>query len=133
VLFRSEAVAFTDGTARFSVYGNQVTFNELKLWGDLIALDGSGTMSRSQEVNLSFNTKVSPHNAWSYVTSPFGQDRYTLWTINVSGSLANPQIDRIGMEAVGGTLEKLLPGIAAPNAPSREAAGRSWWPGRWTR
>jgi len=129
----SEAVAFTDGTARFSVYGNQVTFNELKLWGDLIALDGSGTMSRSQEVNLSFNTKVSPHNAWSYVTSPFGQDRYTLWTINVSGSLANPQIDRIGMEAVGGTLEKLLPGIAAPNAPSREAAGRSWWPGRWTR
>jgi len=108
----SEAVAFTDGTARFSVYGNTATFNELKLWGDLIALDGSGTINRSQEVDLSFNTRVSPQNAWSIITSPFGESRYTLWTLYVRGSLPNPQIERRAMDAVGGTLERLLPGIS---------------------
>jgi hypothetical protein len=113
----SEAVAFTDGTARFSVYGNTATFNELKLWGDLIALDGSGTINRSQEVDLSFNTRVSPQNAWSIITSPFGESRYTLWTLYVRGSLANPQIERRAMDAVGGTLERLLPGISGADEP----------------
>lgn len=113
----SEAVAFTDGTARFSVYGNTATFNELKLWGDLIALDGSGTINRSQEVDLSFNTRVSPQNAWSIITSPFGESRYTLWTLYVRGSLPNPQIERRAMDAVGGTLERLLPGISGADEP----------------
>lgn len=129
----SESVAFTDGTTRFTVYGDQVTFNELKLWGDLIALDGTGTMNRSLEVNLTFNTKVSPHNVWSYVASPFGQDRYTLWTLNVRGSLANPQIDRRGIEAVGGTLERLLPGIAGQGDSDRQASDRWRWLNRWNR
>ncbi len=114
----SEAVAFTDGEARFSIYGDSVTFNELKLWGDLIALHGSGTMNRSQEVNLSFNTRVSPQNIWSQVVRPFGENQYTLWTLNVKGPLSSPHIERRAMDSVGGTLERLLPGIADAEHPA---------------
>lgn len=129
----SESVAFTDGSVRFTVYGDHVTFNELKLWGDLIALDGTGTMNRAQEVDLSFNTRVSPHNVWSYVASPFGEDRYTLWTLNVRGPLANPHIDRRGIDAMNGTLERLIPGMVGPETLPSEAAQ---WPRLrdiWTR
>jgi len=129
----SEAVAFTDGTARFSVYGNTATFNELKLWGDLIALDGSGTINRSQEVDLSFNTRVSPQNAWSLITSPFGESRYTLWTLYVRGSLPNPQIERRAMDAVGGTLERLLPGISGADEPPQTESRMTRLRERFTR
>lgn len=112
----SESVAFTDGEARFSIDGDNVTFNELNLWGDLIALHGTGTLNRSHEMNLSFNTRVSPHNIWSHVARPFGDNQYTLWTLSVKGPVSNPQIERRAMETVGGTIERLLPGIAAPGA-----------------
>ncbi len=105
----SEAVAFTDGAARFTLYGDTVTFNELRLWGDLIALDGNGTLNRAQEVDLLFNTRVSPQNVWSWVTQPFGETNYTLMTLNVRGPLASAQVERRGIETVGGNLERLLP------------------------
>jgi hypothetical protein len=118
----SESVAFTDGSARYTIYGDQVTFNELKLWGDLIALDGSGTMNHSREVDLSFNTRVSPYNAWRYVANPLGQNRYTLWTLYVRGPLSEPHIDRRGIEAVGGTLEKLIPSMGPTPPPETATA-----------
>lgn len=114
----SESVAFTDGTARFSIYGDNVTFSELKLWGDLIQLDGTGTLNRSHEVDLSFNTRVSPQNIWSVVTDSFGESNYTLMTLNVRGPLANAQVERRAMDAVGGTLERLMPGISDLSEPA---------------
>jgi|GEM_PF-1056769 len=115
----SESVAFTDGEARFSIDGDNLNFSELNLWGDLIALHGTGSINRSHELDLSFNTRVSPHNIWSHVARPFGDNQYTLWTLSVKGPVANPQIDRRAMESVGGTLERLLPGIADPAALPR--------------
>ncbi len=114
----SESVAFTDGTARFSIYGDNVSFSELKLWGDLIQLDGTGTMNRSHEVDLSFNTRVSPQNIWSVVTDSFGESNYTLMTLYVRGPLANAQVERRAMDAVGGTLERLMPGISELSEPA---------------
>jgi hypothetical protein len=114
----SESVAFTDGTARFSIYGDNVSFSELKLWGDLIQLDGTGTMNRSHEVDLSFNTRVSPQNIWSVVTDSFGESNYTLMTLYVRGPLENAQVERRAMDAVGGTLERLMPGISELSEPA---------------
>lgn len=114
----SESVAFTDGTARFSIYGDNVSFSELKLWGDLIQLDGTGTMNRSHEVDLSFNTRVSPQNIWSVVTDSFGENNYTLMVLYVRGPLANAQVERRAMDAVGGTLERLMPGISDLSEPA---------------
>jgi len=114
----SEAVAFTAGSARFLIYGDQVTFNELKLKGDVIELGGSGTMDRSYEVDLLLDTKMSPQNVWSVVTSPFGERDYTLMTLHVRGPLSNPQIERRAMDAVGGTLERLIPGTSILTNPT---------------
>jgi len=114
----SEAVAFTDGSARFSIYGDNVTFAELKLWGDLIELDGSGTMNRSHEVDLSFNTRMSPQNVWSILTDTFGQRNYTLMTLYVRGPLASAHVERRAMDAVGGTLERLIPGKSDLSEPA---------------
>jgi len=114
----SEAVAFTDGSARFSIYGDNVTFAELKLWGDLIELDGLGTMNRSHEVDLSFDTRMSPQNMWSVLTDTFGKNNYTLMTLYVRGPLANAHVERRAMDAVGGTLERLIPGKSDFSEPS---------------
>jgi hypothetical protein len=110
----SEAVAFTDGEVRFSIYGDNMSFSQIQLWGDLVALHGSGTMSRTKEVDLSFNTRVSPQNGWSQITRPFGENQYTLWTISVKGPLSDPTIERRTLNAVNETLERLFPGIATP-------------------
>ena len=110
----SEAVAFTDGEVRFSIYGDSITFSQIQLWGDLVALHGLGTMNRTKEVDLSFNTRVSPQNGWSQLTRSFGENQYTLWTISVKGPLSDPVIERRTLNAVNETLERLFPGIAAP-------------------
>lgn len=122
----SESVAFTDGTARFSIYGDTVNFSEFKLWGDLIQLDGSGTMNRSYEVDLSFNTRVSPQNFWSVVTDSFGENNYTLMILYVRGPLADAQVERRAMEVVGGTLGRLVPGGSEllEKGPVRSRLGR---------
>lgn len=114
----SESVAFTDGSARFSIYGENVNFSELKLWGDLIQLDGTGSMNRSHEVDLSFNTRVSPQNIWSVVTDSFGENNYTLMALYVRGPLANAHVERRAMDAVGGTLERLMPGKSDLSEPA---------------
>lgn len=107
----AENVAFTDGSSDFSIDGDQLTLSELQLWGPLVAIHGGGTVNRRHEINLSFNTRVSPQNAWSQLVRPLRSQQYTLWTINVSGSLAEPRIERRALEAVGESLERLFPGI----------------------
>ena len=120
----SEAVAFTDGEVRFAIYGENVTFNQIQLWGDLIALHGTGTMNRAKEVDLSFNTRVSPQNGWSQIMRPFGENQYTLWTIDVRGPLSEPAIERRALTTVNDTLERLFPGIADPVRPSSPVSNR---------
>ena len=93
----TEDVAFTDG--------------EMQLWGDLVALDGGGTLDRRRELDLTFNTRVSPQNTFSKVIRPLKSQKYTLWTIDVKGPLDDPNIERRSLEGVGHAIESLLPGM----------------------
>lgn len=81
-------------------------------------------MNRTKEVDLTFNTRVSPQNAWSQFTRPFGDSQYTLWTIDVKGPISEPVIERRSLHAVNETLERLFPGIADPLPTSRPLATR---------
>ncbi len=107
----TEDVAFTDGESEFSIFGEDVNFNRLSMWGDLVALDGSGTLSRLEHLDLTFNTKVSPTNLFSKVISPMRDNRYTFFTIEVDGPLSAPTIQRHALSGVSQTLESWFPGM----------------------
>lgn len=110
-----EDVAFTDGKSQFTLSGDQIAFSQLQLWGDLVALHGSGTISRLRDLNLTFNTRVSPQNSWSRLIRPLDSQRYTLWTISVQGPIDAPTIERRTLDGVSETLERLFPGMGLDN------------------
>ena len=107
----TEDVAFTDGETEFSIFGENVHFNKLSLWGDLVALDGGGTLSRLEYLDMKFNTRVSPQNLFSKVLSPLREPGYTFWTIEVDGPVASPTIQRKALSGVSQTLEEWFPGM----------------------
>lgn len=123
----TEDVAFTDGYAAFTMFGDQITFSQLQLWGNLVALHGGGTMNRLREVDLSFNTRVSPQNMFTRAVRPLRDSPYTLWTIDVRGPIDTPTIERRALDGVGQTLERLFPGISNDSdTPADQAASRSF-------
>ena len=83
----------------------------LKLWGSLIALQGHGMLDRRRELELTFNTRVSPRNTFTRILGPIIDQRYTLWTVDVTGPLDDPSIERRALEGVGQTIERLFQGM----------------------
>ncbi|TWT76239.1 hypothetical protein CA13_67310 [Planctomycetes bacterium CA13] len=125
----SEDVAFTDASVDFTMFGDLITFNDLRLWGDWVALQGTGTLDGRRDLDLTFNTRVSPQNVFTQVVRPLRGDRYTLWTIDVKGPVTSPAIERRAFEGVGETLERLFPTMTPQPAPiENQARGpRSWF------
>jgi hypothetical protein len=125
----TEDVAFTDGEVEFTIFGDTMTFNDLQIWGDLVVLHGGGTLDRRRELDLTFNTRVSPQNTFTQVLTPLRSRRYTLWTIDVRGPLHSPDIERRAFDGVGETLERLFPGMIDNNPEPTETSdsGRGWW------
>jgi hypothetical protein len=124
----TEDVAFTDGEFEYTVFGDTMTFSEMQIWGDLVALDGGGTLDRRHELDLTFNTRVSPQNTFTKVIRPLKSQKYTLWTIDVKGPLSAPEIERRSLEGVGQTIERLIPGMNTtdPTGSSR-LDPRTWF------
>ncbi len=124
-------VAFTDGEVEFTIFGDTMTFNDLQIWGDLVTLHGGGTLDRRRELDLTFNTRVSPKNSFTHVFRPLRSQRYTLWTIDVRGPLHALEIERRALEGVGETLERLIPGMSHDESNQREESASLF--GRWLR
>ncbi|MCM2370071.1 hypothetical protein [Aporhodopirellula aestuarii] len=120
----TEDVAFTDGETEFAIFGEDINFNRLSMWGDLVALDGSGTLSRLEHLDLSFNTKVSPQNLFSKVISPLRDNSYTFWTIEVDGPIGAPTIQRYALGGVSQTLESWFPGMIRSTTADTSAVNR---------
>ncbi|WP_197231605.1 AsmA-like C-terminal region-containing protein [Novipirellula artificiosorum] len=124
----SEDVAFTDGTVEFTMFGDLITFNDLTLWGDWVALQGAGTLDGRRELNLTFDTGVSPQNVFTKVIRPLRGEKYTFWTIDVKGPVHAPTIERRAFEGVSETLELLLPGMnARQNTAEKPTQGIKTW------
>ncbi len=111
----TEDVAFTDGQVKFAIDGRTMDFNDLQIWGDLVALHGGGTLDRMRELDLTFNTRVSPQNSFTKLIRPLRSQRYTLWTVDVRGPLQALQIERRALDGVGETLERLFPMMGDPD------------------
>tara|TARA_R110002049_G_scaffold305056_1_gene500982 strand:- start:16948 stop:20181 length:3234 start_codon:yes stop_codon:yes gene_type:complete len=123
----TEDVAFTDGNADFQIIENEINFSKLQLWGDLVALDGGGTMNRRRELDLTFNTRVSPQNSFTRVVRPLRVGKYTLLTVDVRGPVDAPMVQRRTFDGVSETLEKLFPVMTEASEQRQQQAG-SWWP-----
>ena len=106
-----------------------MTFSDLQIWGDLITLQGGGTLDRRRELDLTFNTRVSPQNSFTQVFRPLRSQRYTLWTIDVRGPLHSLEIERRALDGVGETLERLFPRMAGDESKTDEqpAGGFRRW------
>jgi hypothetical protein len=122
----SEDYAFTDGEVEFTLFGDSLTFSDMQLWGDLVSLQGGGTLDRRNELDLTFNTRVSPKNSFTQVFRPLKSRRYTLWTIDVRGPLSNPQVERRALDGVSQTLGRWFPGMNRGSDPLQDrSAGAS--------
>ena len=104
----TEEAAFTNGEAVFNLNEDLIVFEDLKLWGSLIALHGSGMLDGRQDLNLRFDTRVSPRNIFTRVLSPLGDQPYTLWTIDVNGPLNDPKVKGRTLEGVGNTFQQII-------------------------
>ena len=105
----TEDVAFTDLDVDFTMVENAMTFSDLKMWGDLVALHGGGTLDRRRQLDLTFDTRVSPQHGISRVLRPLRTQRYTLLTVDVDGPLEDPRVERRALDGVGQTLGRLAP------------------------
>ena len=106
----SEDHAFSDAEVEFTLFGDTVTFSDMQIWGDLISLHGGGTLDHRRNLDLTFNSRVSPQNTFTQVFRPLRSQRYTLWTIDVRGPVANPEIERRALDGVSETLGRWFPG-----------------------
>lgn len=100
--------AFNRLEAKFTLQGNDITFQNLHLLGDAVSLYGKGTAKLSREVDLTFATIVGRNNAAvpmlrALVSSASEQ----LLRLSVTGSVDDPLITREVLPAVGGVLEQL--------------------------
>ena len=121
----SEDYAFTDGEVEFTLFGDSLTFNDMQLWGDLVSLQGGGTLDRRNELDLTFNTRVSPKNSFTQVFRPLRSRRYTLWTIDVRGPLSNPYVERRALDGVSQTLGRWFPGMNRQEETSQANSAQS--------
>lgn len=119
--------AFTDAQMEFSLFADHVTMREVQLWGDLVSLYGGGTLNRRRELDLTFNSRVSPQNLFSRAIRPLKDSRYTLWTVDVTGPLNDPKIERRAFE-------RFLLSPEDPTEQKADAGGQSSsFLGRWKR
>ncbi|MEM6689851.1 MAG: hypothetical protein AAF664_10515, partial [Planctomycetota bacterium] len=125
----TEEHAFTDGTVDFNLFSDTLTFSDLQIWGDLISLHGGGTLSRFRELDLTFDTQVSPTNVFSQITKPFRPSRYTIWTIDVQGPIDNPMIQRRALDGVSQTLQRWLPGASTDDSDNVAEPSNARLPG----
>jgi hypothetical protein len=122
----TEDVAFTDANVLLTIVEDQINFDDLKLWGDLVSLNGSGTMNWRQELDLTFNTRVSPKTVFSRIMRPLSGQKYTLWDVQVHGPINDPNVELQPLESVGQTLERIFPGFgprASPQTSREQTAG----------
>ena len=104
--------AFTDGQVSFSLFGEHLTFSDVNVWGDLVSVQGGGTMNSRRELDLTFNTRVSPQNPFSRAIGPLRDTRYALFTVDITGPLNNPKIQRRRMPGMSAALERWFPRAA---------------------
>ncbi|MBN1588994.1 MAG: AsmA-like C-terminal domain-containing protein [Pirellulales bacterium] len=122
-----DTTAFTEADLRFRVAGNHVYLDHIELNGNTISLVGKGQMDFQSNIGLEFHALVG-RNQWQIpLVSPLmGEASRQAMTINVAGTLHNPNVSRDVLPGVKEAIRELEASLQAmpTGAPTRPVAGR---------
>ncbi|MEQ8849786.1 AsmA-like C-terminal region-containing protein [Botrimarina sp.] len=100
--------AFNRLETKFTLQGNDITFQNLDLLGDAVSLYGKGTATLARDVDLTFASIVGRNDVGvPMLRALMSSASEQLLRLSVTGTSDNPQITREVLPAVGGVLEQL--------------------------
>jgi hypothetical protein len=90
---RPDQGAFDSADIDFAIDGDRIPINNLQLDGDLISMQGKGTVNFRQELDLELVANVGRRGIVGAIVRPFTQNQNANWMrIEVGGTTSNPQI-----------------------------------------
>jgi hypothetical protein len=90
---RPDQGAFDSADVEFSIDGDRIPINNLQLDGDLISMQGKGSVNFRQELDLELVANVGRRGIVGALVRPFTQNSNANWMrIEVGGTTSNPQI-----------------------------------------
>lgn len=114
------ATAFTSSDVKYHIEGDRMYFDKIGFAGDAISLDGQGEMTLDGNLNLTFSTMMGRDDLSMMILRPLLKEAgRRLVEIQVSGTLAEPIIDKRILPQLNDTLQTLSPNQQpAPNRSS---------------
>lgn len=103
-----DSTAFNSCDMQFSLQGEHIHFKQLNLVGDAVSLYGRGETNFDRELNLVFYSLVGPAKLpVPLLNTLVGKASQQIWQLKVSGTMANPKIEREAFPAVNQVLQQI--------------------------
>ncbi len=100
--------AFTNSTIEYQIEGDHLYLKKIAVNGDLISLEGAGEMGPDSQINLTLHP-ILGRSDWELpaVKSLMGATSRQFVRVHVTGTLADPQMRREVLPAVGKAIERM--------------------------
>jgi hypothetical protein len=104
---------FTKGTARYSVEGTRVNFEQMDLRSDTMMMTGSGYLDfGSKQVHMSLATDNPAGLKVPFISDLWQGARQELLRINVRGTVQDPKVEAASMATFTTTIDQVFKGDA---------------------
>jgi hypothetical protein len=105
---------FTKGTARYSVEGTRVNFEQMDLRSDTMMMTGSGYLDfGTKQVHMSLATDNPAGLKVPFISDLWQGARQELLRINVRGTVQDPKVEAASMATFTTTIDQVFKGDAA--------------------
>jgi hypothetical protein len=110
------ATAFTESDVNYHIEGDRMYFDRISFTGDAFSLDGKGEMTLDGGLNLAFYTEIGRNDFKDLILRPLIKEAgKRLVQINVTGTVADPNIERQLAPQLNETLQTIFPGQQSTN------------------
>ena len=105
---------FTRGTARYTVEGTRVNFEQMELRADAMMMNGTGYLDfGTKQVRLNLNTDNPAGFKIPFITDLWRSARQELLSIRVEGTVQDPKVQPSSMGVITTTIDQVFKGDAA--------------------
>ncbi|HEY2589785.1 MAG TPA: hypothetical protein VGI81_28840 [Tepidisphaeraceae bacterium] len=102
---------FTRGTARYTVEGNRINFEQMDLRADAMAMSGTGYLDfGTKQVRLSLTTDNPAGFKIPFITDLWRGARQELLRIDVQGTVQDPKVQPTSMGVITTTIDQVFKG-----------------------